>query len=364
MTRCAALAALMAAALNAPPSHAEAAAAGYQDLLDRPAQSSARGSQAVLLAITRAGERIVAVGEFGIVLLSDDNGGAWRQAQVPVSVALTNVRFASPQKGWAVGHAGVVLSTVDGGETWAKQLDGRQAAELELTAARAEGGAGGASAQARLREAERLVADGADKPFLDIYFMDANRGLLIGAYGLIFETVDGGKSWQSLKGHIDNPKGKHLYSICVAPSGIYLAGEQGALYRSTDSGKSFSEVKTPYVGTYFGVIASAEALVVYGLRGHAYRSDDAGVTWERIDLGISTMLPAATRLGDGSLVLVDETGRVLRSRHDAIDFISVPVPNPSPFTGVVQGGDGDLVLSGMRGITRLRLGEKLTEAPQ
>ena len=72
----------------------------------------------------------LAVGERGIVLLSDDSGMTWRQARVPVSVSLTAVQFVDAEQGWAVGHLGVVLHTEDGGETWHKQLDGERACLL------------------------------------------------------------------------------------------------------------------------------------------------------------------------------------------------------------------------------------------
>lgn len=334
------------------------------DLLEQPAGMSSRASQSVLLAVTRAGERLVAVGEFGIVLLSDDDGKTWRQAAVPVSVALTNVRFASTGEGWAVGHGGVVLHSKDGGQTWVTQLDGKQAAQIELAAASAEAGEG-AAARKRLREAERLVAEGADKPFLDVHFADESRGMVVGAYGLAFATRDGGKTWHSLKGRIDNPKGRHLYGIQGAGDDLYIAGEQGTLYRSRDGGTSFTEVKTPYVGSYFGTVSGASGeLLVFGLRGHAYRSADKGLSWQKVDVGLPVGLTAGTRLADDSLVLVDETGRVLRSSDSGQSFQAMPVSQPSPFTGVVQAADGTLVVSGVRGISRLASKTNLAEHRQ
>ena len=62
--------------------------------------------------------RIVAVGERGLVILSDDRGASWRQVPSPVSVTLTMVRFADEQHGVAVGHGGTVLTTDDAGTTW------------------------------------------------------------------------------------------------------------------------------------------------------------------------------------------------------------------------------------------------------
>ncbi len=154
--------------------------------LNTPAMQVSAAQNGVLIGLARAGTRLVAVGERGLVLLSDDNGQSWRQASVPVSVSLTAVQFVDAQQGWAVGHAGVVLTTHDGGEHWTLQLDGVRVARLELDTAKAEQAtaANPDDALARVQNAERLVADGADKPFLALQFIDAHRGVVVGAYGL------------------------------------------------------------------------------------------------------------------------------------------------------------------------------------
>lgn len=324
------------------------------DLLTRPAVANERVTTSVLLAVANAGERLVAVGERGIILLTDDIGKSWRQARVPVSVALTDAHFPQPDKGWAIGHGGVVLHSADGGASWVKQLDGRQAAMIEQEEAKAEAARSGEEASRRLRDAERLVAEGADKPFLAVHFTDAKHGLVVGAYGLAFATADGGNTWQSLKGRIDNPRGRHLYGIHADGKSIYLAGEQGAFYHSEDGGLHFREVKTPYAGTFFGVFSGSHGeLIVYGLRGNIYRSMDHGVTWNKVETGLPVTLTGAARLASGALVLVDETGRVLLSDDNGVKFKVVPVSNRSAFTGVAQAGDGSLVMSGVRGPVRV-----------
>ena len=105
-------------------------------VLTQAALQSTKALLAATLAVTRAGRRLVAVGERGTVLWSDNAGQSWQQAQVPVQVTLTAVRFVNERTGWAVGHLGVILKTEDAGQTWALQLDGVQAAQAVATAAR------------------------------------------------------------------------------------------------------------------------------------------------------------------------------------------------------------------------------------
>ena len=73
-------------------------------------------TRAPLFGIVRIGPRVVAVGDYGVVLLSDDYGATWRQARsVATGNGLTAVAFADAARGWAVGHGGTVLHTADGG---------------------------------------------------------------------------------------------------------------------------------------------------------------------------------------------------------------------------------------------------------
>jgi photosystem II stability/assembly factor-like uncharacterized protein len=319
------------------------------DPLERPARATPRAANSVLLGLTRAGTRLVAVGERGVILLSDDDGKSWRQAKVPVSVALTNVHFATAMKGWASGHSGIVLHSSDGGETWSRQLDGMRAAQLVLDEARA-----GGAQPPRLSYAQRLVAEGADKPLLDVHFRDPDNGLAVGAYGLILATRNGGTTWESLQERIDNPKGKHLYGIHDSGGELYIAGEQGALYRRAAGGDSFAEVKTPYPGTFFGAISAASGeLLVYGLRGNAFWTTDGGLHWQKSQTATPATLTAGRRLEDGSLILLDESGQLLRSVDGGRRFAQVPVSQPFPFTAVAQAADGSLVLAGQRGIRRI-----------
>ena len=105
--------------------------------IERAALTVRAPERAVLLAASKAGARLVAVGERGLIVLSDDQGMTWRQARaVPTSVSLAAVRFADERTGWAVGHAGVILRTVDGGDTWLRQADGRSLAQVSLAEAK------------------------------------------------------------------------------------------------------------------------------------------------------------------------------------------------------------------------------------
>ncbi|AOE60664.1 YCF48-related protein [Pseudomonas corrugata] len=317
-------------------------------LLDQTALQSAKATHAALLAVTRAGERLVAVGERGIVLLSDDSGKSWRQARVPVSVSLTAVQFVDDEQGWAVGHMGVVLHSTNGGETWVKQLDGVAAAQLALVDAQQ-----GDDTQ-RIEDAERLVADGPDKPFLDLYFSDRRNGYVVGAYGLILHTVDGGGTWKPWMQQVDNPEGLNLYGIRAMGGELFIVGERGLLLRSKDNGRSFQSLESPYEGSFFGLQGSASGeLIAFGLRGNAFWSGDQGNSWRRIETGLEVALSAGTQLKDGALVLASQAGDLLLSSGRGSRLRHLSGPTGTSIAGLVAAPDGSLICVGLGGLTRL-----------
>jgi len=326
-------------------------------VLETPAVVSARASSSAILSVAKAGDRLVAVGERGIVLLSDDAGRNWRQIQAPVSVALTAVQFINKKSGWAVGHFGIVLHSKDGGETWTKQLDGEQAAALALKAAEQQAVLDPEGAASALREANYLITDGPDKPFLDLLFVNENTGYVIGAYNLIFRTDDAGQTWTSWQAHVDNPGGMHLYGIHAVGEEIYIVGEQGVLLKADKAGAQFVALETPYEGSYFGLVAGQDGdLVVFGLRGNAFRSTDSGLNWARIDIASQVSISDGVRLADGSLALVSQSGQIFIGSGDGLNFKPQPMRQPLPATSVVEGEDGTVILGSLRGLMRIDLG--------
>lgn len=331
------------------------------DSLERRALPTEFASHAVLLDVAKAGSGLVAVGERGIIVRSDDGGRTWKQGRVPVSDSLTAVQFPTEKQGWAVGHSGVVLHSADGGATWTRQLDGKIAAQLALQSSQAlaeKKGPKDAAAAKRVADAQRLVDDGPDKPFLDLSFENDKAGIVVGAYGMIFHTEDGGQTWTSWMDRLDNPKGLHIYSIARAGQTIYLAGEQGTFFRSLDGGNTFTRIETPYKGTYFCVSVTGDGeLVLAGMRGNAYRSSDQGKTFQQIPVPIPVNFSAVTPFPDGALLFANQAGQFLISHDQGKTVEVLPVPPMPPTAAMVPFGDGMLMTVGVAGAIPIPLGK-------
>jgi photosystem II stability/assembly factor-like uncharacterized protein len=329
---------------------AVAIAASAADVMERPARESALAGQRLITGLARAGERVVAVGQRGHVLSSDDGGLHWKQAAVPVSSDLTAVQFPDPRTGYAVGHDGVVIATRDAGVTWTKLLDGREANRLVLEQLTRKVEAGGSDTDRKLLdEARRNVELGPDKPLLDVWFANASEGFAVGAYNLILRTTDSGKTWQSWFDRTDNPKLLNLYAIRPVGEALYIAGEGGLLLRLDRGGDRFKAIPTPYKGSFFGVLGTERGVLAFGMRGNAFLSIDEGAHWRTVDTGLAASIVAGALTPDGRIVLVDQSGGVAASRDGGSEFKPVATGLRKPLAAVTVSAAG-LVLGGPRGL--------------
>jgi photosystem II stability/assembly factor-like uncharacterized protein len=324
------------------------------DVLDVPAARSPLASRSLLNGLTRAGDRVIAVGQRGHVLYSDDAGGSWQQAEVPVSSDLVAVSFPSASSGWAVGHDGVILHTTDAGATWSLQLDGRRVGALLLDSYPDDKTAKDPDRTAALHEqAQHFAEQGAENPFLDVWFADERNGYVVGAFGLILHTVDAGASWQPWLHAVDNPGGLHLYAIRNAGADVYIVGEQGLALRLDHETGRFEKLELPYKGTLFGVIGDARSVVAFGLRGTVLRSTDYGASWQTITTGLQVGMTGGTVAPDGRFVIVSQAGHVLVSDDAGATFALQPTQQPLPAAAVVAANGGALVIAGPRGVRAL-----------
>ena len=299
---------------------------GYIDDLVLPAEMSPLAERNLLNGIASAGSRVVTVGILGHILYSDNRGKSWIQARVPVSTDLTAVYFPSPKKGWAVGHDGVVLHSEDGGATWTKQLDGYGACRImnKYYKDHSLPGTLNTIAADKMRgDIELMIKQGPVTPFLDVWFENELTGFVVGAFNQIFYTEDGGKSWVPWFDRTDNPTGMHLYAIRPIDNDIYISGEQGLLMKLDRKAKYFKSLKTPYVGTYFGVIGQSGTIVAFGMRGNIFRSTDGGANWQKIETLEKAALLGGMVEKDGSFILVSQAGNILISKDCGKHFIAI-----------------------------------------
>lgn len=288
----------------------------------QPAEITTAATKGMMLSSAKAGKRIVAVGDHGIVLLSDTDGADFRQAKsVPVRSTLTAVYFVDDKTGWAVGQWGVVLRTNDAGENWTVQRS-------DTTA---------------------------DRPLFSVYFKDKESGWAVGLWSLVLATKDGGKTWDPVR-LPPPPGGKkadlNLQKIFANRMGtLFVVAEQGTVLWSYD-GEKWTYVSTGYKGTFWtGISLSNGTLLVGGLRGTIYRSSDNGRSWKESKTDLKSSLTDFAEAG-GKVYSVGLDGVILESGNGGVSFQGTQGADRTPFTTLCVNSVGKLVKFSKQGVVK------------
>lgn len=280
-------------------------------------QLALRSDRVQINGLLTLGPRVIALGERGSILLSDDQGVSWRQADVTPQrdVALTALVALSEQRLLAVGHDGWILRSDDGGNHWQEVRHDAQLGE----------------------------------PLLGIWSAGNDQVLAFGSFGKYYQSADGGTHWQPLALPVDSA---HLNSMDGDRDGRrMLVGEQGLVLRSADGGQHWQTLPAFYKGSLFGIVRlSADHWVTYGMRGHVFVSRDFGDSWTQVKLGNQLPLYGHVLLPDHSGLLIVGAGSALVRLDAQGGLVGVGrMPGLGTLTSAVLVGER-LLVGGERGV--------------
>ena len=247
-------------------------------------------------------DHVVVVGYGGKILTTSDGGFGWTKAESGTSRALYRVRFVDANNGWVSGQEGVMLHTADGGKTWQRQNTGTTVYLFSLS------------------------------------FVDQNHGWAVGDKSILLETVDAGKTWTLHKITSASEKALSadeavasqdpvLYDVQFldAKNG-WVVGEFGHISHTTDGGQTWTEQQQSLITgdifdaldlpTFFGVhFINAQDGVAAGLDGRIARTHDGGGTWvfEKMKLEYPIVDPLFT-----PVVFPDGTGWAIGAAGEVV----------------------------------------------
>ena len=235
---------------------------------------------------------------------SDDGGQSWKRINAPTRRNMTRMAFLDGKTGWGVGHEGIIFKTENGGEAWTEEKSGTKNAlfDLSITSPQSVWSVGDQSSVLHTSDGgqnwsvqkvdissigvrEDMTLAISDPIFYSVSCIDDNTCFVVGEFGQIRMTTDGGKTWGA--GHANLLGGKTIYRDVMSMPTFLCVKARDAQHAVA-------------VGTY-GAIAST--------------SD--GTTWTWNQSPVPAPLYDIRALPDGDYVVVGASGVVLRGNPEA-----------------------------------------------
>ncbi len=295
----------------------------FADTSPRPALELPLAKKAVFLDLVSNDQSVIAVGERGVILKSDDKGLTWIQVKSPVDVTLTGISFSSKNNGWIVGHESTILKTTDGGNNWAVSR--------------------------YQPEDERF--------YMSVNFMTADKGYVLGTDGELWVTEDGGNSWSLTILSVEEWYQNHLFAIENISNTSLVVGERGGIFTKGIAQKDWLAISSPYEGSFFGVNKVGENFLVFGMSGNLYLLNTHTLAWVKIKTNTDQFLlesvsidtsGGALVVGRGGIILVvNDKGQLTKTvqNKSRADYTAVTIQDETVYLSSMAGGITQMSLS-------------------
>lgn len=257
-----------------------------------------------LFSVIFDAEKGIAVGEAGLIMRTADAGKTWLRDAAPTDLALIDIA-GNGTRSIAVGQMGLILVD-DGSGKWRKVESGTDRRLLQVDINKnglafivgafgtlLKSTDGGESWNSVAPDWAGLYDSGSgdtavlrDEPTNYVIDVQEDGGVLIGGeYGQIMHSPDGGTCWDIVYRHPSESglSAPTFFAMSIRDDGVgYAVGQSGIVARTANRGRSWAHVKTSLDGNLFGVDSFVDGQVVAIGQRVALRSTDNGATWNPI----------------------------------------------------------------------------------
>jgi photosystem II stability/assembly factor-like uncharacterized protein len=228
----------------------------------------------------------VAVGDAGTVVRTANGGTDWALVPAGTSFALNDAWFTSATTVFAVGAGGAVLRSRDAGASWS-----------------------------------RLTVPSSDA-LQSVCFADTSRGWVVGGNGTVLRTTDGGATWTRT-----NPTANTLTDVSFAgPLHGWAVGHSGTILGTHDGGASWYLVQPAVTSLMLRSVwrTSATAALAGGAQGTLARcaATADSLAWSLGSVGASNAVTALCMVdaSEGWAVGSNGNGLVLRTTDGGVSW--------------------------------------------
>ena len=179
------------------------------------------------------------------VFVSDDGGASWKQRPLPTEENPQALTCAPDGTMWVVGAFATRWWSTDGGKTWEEATTGE---DIILTT---------------------------------VQFLDEQHGVITGEFGTVMITADGGETWETKPPLVDEFYPQTTY-FRDAQTG-WIGGLGGVILHTKDGGETWTAQDTETEVPIYGIEQVGSAVYAVGGEGVLMRLD--GERWALVDHG-------------------------------------------------------------------------------
>jgi photosystem II stability/assembly factor-like uncharacterized protein len=238
------------------------------------------------------------VGELGRIFHTADGGATWERQDAGTKRPFLAVACVDARTAWIAGKEGIVYGTTDAGATWTPARTGstRHIFALAFPTRERGHGAGDFGTMIHTEDAgrswvvEQLPPDvrlpdsaldtGVEPGDVNLYaisYGDADHAWLVGEFGTILASGDGGRTWRQQQAPIETS----LFGVHFTDARRGWAVGIDAMILATDDGGATWRVQpSPIVQrSFYDVFVAGSGGWIVGNAGTVLKSGDGGATW-------------------------------------------------------------------------------------
>ena len=292
-----------------------------------------------LYDVSRLGDSLLAVGDFGLLLVSNDGGQTWRaDSSLDTEFALLG-SVLNDGGAIVVGQMGFLATLID--DSWLvhdaitserllavdSNANGLTVAVGGFGTALVSTDGGGSWSKVIISELESMEYP--DPHLYDVHVSDDGVVTVVGEFSIVLQSHDSGESWEVL-----HQGESSLFSLYFDASGDgYAVGQKGALLHSPD-GRRWNSLQSGSDANFLDVVSLQDSQIVVSGMGVLQISEDRGDSWINIadkNRDFETGWYHAIAVDSNakkkdSLILAGHQGRIIRLPMDWLPRVTQVFP--------------------------------------
>ena len=203
-----------------------------------------------------------------------------------VDTPLNNSSFISEIMGWVVGDNGVILKTIDNGDTWI------------------------------------AMNSGITKNLYGVCFLNTTEGIAVGADGTVIRTINGGTDWDE-NVSITPQTGNTLRAVEFKDNTGWIVGDGGVIYKSSDRGVTWSLINSGISANLLDLsFINSQSGWICGNGGIILHTGDGGTTWTAQTSGVAVNLHGISFVNSISGWAAGDSGTIISTNDGGNNWTS------------------------------------------